>query len=227
MQTKRKAKAAKVVLISVLAGIVAAVAMQLIYTYSGSNQWESLGEKNGVTVHSMKSPGTNLKKFKATWKMHSTLSKFVMFSDSKIDLGNGFYDVRDIEQPSEKILWNTWKLGLPAPFKPRQFVVKNEFSQDPGTKELLYTVTSTPDKIPPDDCCVRVAVMNNVWRLTPRQNGEIDVEWYVDMDLGVPYLMANAAGIQGMYDFAPKLQGYLDRDQFKNAKYDWIQEAQP
>jgi hypothetical protein len=208
--------------------VVIAILAQVTYTYSGSNQWEKLWERNGVTVYSMKSPGSNFKKFKAIWRVHTTLSKFVMFARYEDDPTIG-YDMKDIEIQSDKLIWSTWKQEFPSPLKKREFVVKNEFSQDPRTKELLFTVTADPDKIPPNDCCIRLQTMTNSWRLTPLKNGETEIEWFVDMDLGgfLPYFVQNAEQPDGMFYFASKVQSYLDQEKYKNARVDWVEEAQP
>src|SRR6266853_4362577 len=108
-----------------------AILAQMSYTYSGSNQWENLGDKKGVAVYSMKSPGSNIKKFKAIWRVRSTLSKFVMFAQQEdSDMTIGYYDMRDIEAHGEQLIWSAWKQRFPSPLSPREFVMKNEFSQD-------------------------------------------------------------------------------------------------
>jgi hypothetical protein len=210
--------------------VIAATLAQWTYTYSGSNQWENLGARRGVTVYAMKAPGSNIKKFKAVWRLRSTLSKFVMFcTEEESDLTIGYYDMRDLDAWGPRLSWSSWKQRMPSPLKPREFVMKTEFFQDPKTKSLLYTVTADPDKLPPDGCCVRLTVMTNSWRLTPLQDGQIDVEWFVDMDMGgvLPYFMQNSYQPEGMYNFARKVQGFLDRPKYKNARYDWIEELVP
>jgi hypothetical protein len=207
-------------------GAVAFVAIALVahvaYTYSGSGQWEKMGEQDGVTVYAKKMPGANLWTFKTNWKIHSTLSKFAAFaSDETLDLGN--LDVREWgHDDKERAAYSAWKSNFPWPFKPREFVIRNEFSQDPETKALLYKVIAAPDAVPPDACCHRVRVMNNTWRLTPVGNGDLEVEWIVDMDIGIPYVLTNLMQTQVMYWFAPQVQGLLDLDRYKNVKYDWI-----
>lgn len=219
----------KALLRGALALIAVAMLAQLTYTYSGSNQWENLGERKGVTVYAMKSPGSNVKKFKAIWKVRSTLSKFVMFAkEEDSDLTIGYFDMHDIENRGDQLQWTSWKQRMPAPLKPREFVIKNEFSQDPATHALVYNVTADPNKLPPDDCCVRLTLMTNSWTLTPIGHGELEVEWFVDMDMGgvLPYFMQNSYQPGGMYYFARKLQTYLDKPKYKNARYAWIDEPQ-
>jgi hypothetical protein len=220
-------KVKKLLLLGAAVLVAVAVLAQLVYTFSGSGQWELMGSKNGVTVYSMKTPGSNIKKFKSVWKVHSTLSRFVMFAqDSNSDLQMGYWGVREVARTSQQEVWNTWKMKFPKPFSPRQFVIHNEFWQDAKTKDLYYRVTATPDKIPPDDCCVRVEKMSNLWRLQPLPNGDLNVEWEVYMDPGVPYFLVNSTQPRAMFRFPLKLQKWLDREQYKTARYDWVHEVQ-
>src|SRR5687768_568120 len=78
-----KASIKRIVLVgaSVVALIVAA---HLIYTYTGSQQWELVGEQNGVTVYSRKTPGVAVKQFKGVVRAQSTLVGVVaMANDPK------------------------------------------------------------------------------------------------------------------------------------------------
>lgn len=228
---KPKGRVKRFLLGGMLVLVAVAIVAHLTWRYSGSNQWQKIGERHGVTFFSMKSPGANIKKFKAVWKIRSKLSRFVMFAlEDDSDIEAGFYDQRDIERHGDQLSWTKWKQRFSPYMQPREFVIKNQFSQDPNTKAVFYSVTATPDKIPPDDCCVRIARMTNTWRLEPLNNkGDIAVEWFVNMDIGgaVPYFVQNVVQPEGMRHFAPTVQRLLDREIYKNAKYDWIQEVQP
>ena len=222
----RVRKSLKLLLYGAAALVAIAIVAHLGYTYSGSAQWENLGVRDGVTVYSMKSPGASLRTFKAVWKIRSTLTKFAMFAqDETLDLGN--YGVREFDQDDKThVIYSVWKHDFPWPFKPREFVTRNEFSQDSKTKAFLYKVIAAPDKVPPDECCHRIAVMNNSWLLTPLGNGEISVEWIVDMDVGLPYFVTNPMLADVMYSFAPQVQKLLDAEKNYNGYYDWIEEVQ-
>lgn len=228
---KRKGRIKRFLLGAVLVFVAVAAAAQLAWTFSGSNQWQKVRERNGVTLYSMKTPGSNIEKFKAVWQIHSTLSRFTKFAlDPDGENGAGLYDQKDIERRGDQLTWTKWKERFSPYLKPREFVIRNEFAQEPRTRTLIYDVTAAPDKIPPDACCVRVLLMTNHWRLTPLNNkGDIAVEWLVDMDIGgvVPYFLQNVVQPEGMMEFAPKVQRLLDQDIYKTAKYDWIREAQP
>lgn len=225
--TGRIRKALKFLLYGASALVAVAIVAQLVFTYSGSAQWDKLGERDGVTVYAKKSPGTNLKTFKAVWKIHSTLGTFAMFAQDETitDLGN--YDVREWDQDYKThVLYSAWKHSFPWPFKAREFVIRNEFSQNPETKALLYKVIAAPDKVPANGCCYRIPLMNNSWQLTPLGHGELQVEWIVNMDIGLPYFIANPMLTDVMYSFAPDVQKYLDKETNRNADYRWIEEGE-
>jgi hypothetical protein len=228
VKPKKKGRVKKFLLRSLLVLVVAAGVAQAAYTYSGDNEWKSLGtRKSGVTVYERKVPGSNIKQFKAVWKVKARLSEFVLFAkEEESDLTIGYYDQRQIGNKGEQVEWTAWKQKMPSPLEPREFVIKNEYRQDPKTKTLYYIVTADPTKIPPDDCCVRIDEMTNRWSLTPLKNGEVQVEWFVNMDVGgvLPYFMQNSYQPGGMYYFARKLQGYLDKPKYDKARYAWIDE---
>lgn len=212
--------------------IVVAIVAHFSWKYSGSGEWKRVGERKGVVVYSMKTPGSTIKKFKAVWKVRSRLSRFTMWAsdtnDESMTRYTGLYDLQVIEQ-TERTGVFAWKQPLVSFLKTREFVIKSDFRQDPKTKKLYYNVVGVPDAIPPNDCCVRIPYMNNRWTLTPLGNGELDVEWYVEMDLGgaVPYFLQNYVHPEGMLTFAPRVERFINKEKFQNAHYDWIEEVEP
>ncbi|KAB8061473.1 hypothetical protein GCN74_05245 [Janthinobacterium sp. FT14W] len=210
--------------------LVSGVVAHFAFVYSGSSKWELMSDTNGVKVYSMKIPGQSLEKFLAVFKVKSTLGAMTTFMqdyDAKLDVN--FYGGKELQRHGPQATVTTWKGGFPAPFKDRDFVSRNIFIQDPQTKSVLYVLQALPDLTPTDDCCVRVRRSENTWLLTPQKNGEIEVRWTIDMDLGgaLPYIIANLAHPDMMAFFAAKMQGYLERPKYINAKADWLVEPTP
>lgn len=217
----------KYLLYAVLALAAVALAVHLSYTYSGSGKWELVSDRQGVKVYSMKLPGHDLKKFTAVFRVKASLASIMGFmQDSDSDLDVDFYKARELERHGPQMMVTTWRSGFPRPFTDRDFVVRHTFTQDPATKEVYYVLQSLPDMIPPDSCCVRVPTMNNSWQITPLKNGEVEIRWVIDMDIGgaMPYFVINQAHPEIMTDFASKLQGYFDRPKYAHMKYDWLAE---
>lgn len=232
-QSKPKRRVGRFLLRSLLVLIILVLVAHFAWKYSGSNQWEKVGEQNGVVVYSLKAPGSTIEKFKAVWTIHSTLNRAVAWvNDNKGDGKHhpmGLYDLRFLERRGSRLSVSAYKQPIASFLRPREFVIQNEFSQDPKTKVLIYTVNAVPDRIPPDDCCVRVRAMANRWTLTPRKGGVIEVEWFADMDLGgfLPYALQNKVMPGGMLTFAQKVEGYMAREKYKDVRYDWVQELEP
>lgn len=215
-----------------LAAIVLGTIAHFVWKYSGSNQWEKIGQRKNVTVYALKQPGSSIKKFKAVWTVHGRLSSFVAWaSDIQGDTmhkKHGLRNLRVLKRQGEKVIWTAYQQPIVEFLDMREWVIRTEFAQDPKTKTVLYTVNGVPDMIPPDNCCVRIPVMNNSWTLIPKKNDEVQVEWYCDMDLGgsVPYLVQNQVMPDGMFNFASRVESYLHKDKYKNATVSWIQEKQ-
>jgi hypothetical protein len=201
---------------------------RLIWRFSGANQWELVEERNGIRVYSLKAPGSDLQKFKGIVHVHSTLSDLVkMFQDPDICRESGCSETRMVERVDDQLQYYAFRYKLPFPFHAREFVVKEQFYQNPHTKEILVEVAASPDKSPPDDCCFRVTEVNNSWRFTPLENGEVEIEWVLNMNEGgfIPDLMLNRLRPKVMFAVLPKFQGWLHREKYQDAKFDFIKES--
>jgi hypothetical protein len=66
--------------------------------------------------------------------------------------------------------------------------------------------------------------MNNTWRLTPLENGQVDIEYVINMNQGgfVPDLFLNVGTPRFMLLILPNLQGFLNREKYRDAKFDFI-----
>jgi hypothetical protein len=224
-KAKSKGRIRKILWRGLLALLVIAAVAQLSFTYSGSGEWQSLGEKNGTTAYSMKTPGSNLLKFKGVTRVHTSLTRVVAFmQDDTGDLNIGFYPSRLLDKQSDQLSWKAFRIGFPKPFKDREFVAKHSFTQDPTTKVVTYLITAAPDMLEPEACCINMPRINNSWVLTPVDKDTVDIQWIMDMDLGgqMPYLMPNGFLGDLVYSFMPALQGYFDDTKYDNVKVDWM-----
>jgi hypothetical protein len=229
VQPKPKRRIRKILFRALLVAVGVAAAAQLAYTFSGSGKWQYLGAHDGVTVYSMKEPGENLQKFTAVVRVKSSLSRLVAFmEDTDTDINSAFYKVRLLRRDSPRVFINTWRSAFSAPFTDRDFVVRHTFTQDPKTRQVTWEVEGLPDFIPRDSCCVRVSRMENSWQLIPLKNGEVEIRWLIDMDVGgwAPYFVINHAHPALMYDLASKIQEQVELDKYANAKIDWLVEPQ-
>ena len=200
---------------------------RLIWRFSGSNQWEFVQEKNGVKVYSLKAPGLDVEQVKGIVRVRSTLAGIVKFmQDPDVCNDIGCYESKMLDRVDDQLQYFSFRYHYPFPFHAREFVVRAQFYQNPHTKEVFLEYAAAPDRVPPNDCCFRITDMNNTWRFTPLENGQVEIEYTVNMNDGgfVPDLLLNMKRPQVMFAILPRLQGLLDKEKYQSAKFDFIKE---
>lgn len=206
--------------------LAAYCAARLIWRFSGSNQWELVREGKRVKIYSLKQPGADLVQVKGVVRVRSSLATIVKFmQDLDVCSDIGCHESRLVERVDDQLQYISFRYDV-SPFKTREFVVRQHFSQNPVTKEILLEYAAAADKTPPNDCCFRVTNMKNTWRLTPLPNGEVEVEYATNMNEGgfMPDPVLNALRPKYMYYTLARLQKYLDRPKYQNAKYEFVKE---
>jgi hypothetical protein len=198
-----------------------------IWRFTGSNQWEYLGQKNGVKAYSLKMPGSDVRQVKGVMRVHATLGELVkLMQDPDICNDLGCTDSRTFEYVEEKLQYDYFRMPLPFPFKTREFVVMTQFYRNPRNDEVFLEVSAAPEKMPPNSCCFRVTEMNNTLRFTPLGNGEVELEYIIKSNEGgiVPDLYFNLLRPQVMFYMLPKIQEFVKRPKYQNAKFDFVEE---
>lgn len=198
--------------------------VQLIWKFSGSNQWELALERDGIKVYSLKTPGTEVVQFKAIGRIHSTLAGVVAWMKNPDTCRvQGCTESYEIERVGDQLQYNYFQYDF-SPFGKRDFVIRSQFYQNPNTKEVLLTVAAVADKVPRKDGFLRVTDMNNKWRLTPLENGQLEVEIENNLDFGgyAPMAAFNLKRPESMHNTLMQLQGWTEK--YQNAKFDFIKE---
>jgi hypothetical protein len=210
------AKIASIVCLSLATMVVAA---HLIWKYSGSGKWELHHQADGITVYSMKKPGSVMKQFKGVAKVRGTVPLAMALSiDEKIYTEicqwAGCVGARVLEQPDEQHQLIFFRMDYPFQFQPREYLAAQRLSRVPGTDTLLVEVNAAPGKLPLHDCCIRVEHMNNTWRYTPLASDEVQIEYTVDVDDGgyFPYVLANLGAPQFVGGMLSQMQGMFDKE---------------
>jgi hypothetical protein len=222
---KPKRKIGKYLGIAVVVLAAGIFAAQLAWKYSGSNQWELEMDKDGVKILAMKTPGSALKKYKSTVRLKAKMGSIVaMMQDPNVCDYIGCYEAKIIEKPNDQLIYSSFRYPFPFPFRAREYVVKQEMSLDPQSKSVYMAYIAVPDKIPPNDCCFRIRNMNNTWRFTPLENGEVEAEYVIDMDEGgaIPSFLLNSIRAPFIYDSLKKLDGLANMPRYQNATFDFV-----
>ncbi|HKD15245.1 MAG TPA: START domain-containing protein [Candidatus Angelobacter sp.] len=194
---------------------------QLIWRFSGSNRWELLQEKDGIKIYSLKAPGADLLQFRAIGRIHSTLPGVLAWMrDVDACKVQGCTESYEIQRVGEQLQYNYFQYGK------RDFVIVAYAYQIPDTKQVVVNISAIPDKVPSKDGYFRITNMNNKWRLTPVENGQVEVEIENNMDPGgfVPNLLFNKGRPKSMHYILTHLESWVAKDKYQNAKFDFIKE---
>ncbi|HEX9981685.1 MAG TPA: hypothetical protein VGF69_00340 [Thermoanaerobaculia bacterium] len=225
------AKAARFLFIAAVVLMVLATGAHFAWKYSGSNKWEKVIDKNGVTIYTLKAPGDVVQRVRGVTRVRTTMNAAVdsMMQTSSEDCSTWFPSCKSIAaiQP-----WNSqdlsyihlFRLRARGPFDAREVLIKARATQNPVTKAVLIDFMAMPDDLPQNDCCYRVSHMHNTWSFTPLDNGQVEVENRMNVDMGLPYFMFNRFAPRAQYRLLHPLQKYLDNPRWQQARYPSIQE---
>lgn len=225
---KVKMSLGKKLLIALGVLVVLLYGWSLAFEAGGSGQWELAIDEGGVKVYTLKEPGNPLLKVRAQTRVKSNLTGIahLIVDPASCDEGD-CYDSKLIERVPTQSGWssyNTFKFDFPPPLQTREYVVRLDLTQDAQSKAITAKITGTPDKLPLNDCCLRVPFIENLWQIKPLGNGELDVSLTMDFNAGgnMPNWLANLGSTYGTHEFFMGLQKILDKDKFQKATIDYV-----
>ncbi|CAM4025318.1 hypothetical protein [Bordetella tumulicola] len=213
----------------VLALAVIALVAHFVWRASGSNEWELAKDENGVKLWTLKTPGSGLVRVRGLVEVDSRLAGMMTLIEDLDSCVDAFcYDEKRLDQiPSVKgraATYVRYKFDIPG-LKTRDYVLFAERNQQPGNNQVDVNVIAAPNRLPRDECCVRVTHLHNHWKLTPLPNGKLEIDFMQDTDLGgLPYFFTNFALTEGTFQVLRDMQSILDKDRYKNAVVEDIRE---
>lgn len=231
-------RAAKAILIGAASLIAVCEVASVVWTMSGSNQWELEIDKDGIQVYSFKASGSYLKQFKGVTRAPYTQSQIVaslMLDNGSLDnckewipvcVGLTVLEPYNAKAQGDSVLW-TLEL-MPPLFKNREYVIKSHAAQDPQTQVVSVDIMAAANKVPLNACCVRITHIHNRWQVAPAQKGWVDLQLVQDFSMGgfFPDLLINLSGAEQTYklfhDLLPRL---VDKEKYQSARFDYIAQS--
>ena len=233
---KSRKRIGRILLFGAASLIILISLAQVIWRASGSNDWKLKIDRNGTRVYTLKSPGNNMILVKGVTKWKYTLSQCVApFFDESIQEDPGKWlpmctEYKILKQqrfPGLQTNLQLYKWDFPFPFSPREVLVQGQVNQNPETKEIVLENIAVQNVIPRNDGYVRTGHHHNIWRFTPQKNGEVMVEFLMDMNFDgfFPDMITNISGASQVYKILsedyPKLMV-----NYENTKFDFIEEPE-
>jgi len=200
---------------------VVAVVAHVAWKASGTGEWRLAMEKDGVKIYERKQPGSTLKTYRADLRIHSTVQRAVAAMMDRSLEACAAWNAGCVEEHAvqpwndqERTYIHLFRMNSPGPMSPREFLLRARFTPDESNGSVFIQYTAMPDELPPHDCCVRVARMNNSWRFTPLPGGELGVEFTQDIDAGIPYFVYNLAAPGFVYDGLALLPKLVNQEKY-------------
>ena len=224
----------KVLGIVVIGAAVLAAIAHVVWTMTGSNKWELAIDRNDIKVYTLKVPGSSLLQFKGSVRVATTLNRAVsaMLDNSIENCADWISScaVSKILDPlNDRDLSFTgfWLYNYPAPFAPREYLLKGTFSKNAKTGALTLQYEEMPSRLPLNDCCVRISHMRNRWIYTPLPNGQINAELTEDVNMGIPYPMYNRMGAEDVYGALNDLDRLLNKKAYFDKNWSFVDNSPP
>lgn len=210
----------------------------IVWKKSGSSQWELEIDKNGVQVYSYKAPGSYGKQFKGVKQDEYSLSHLVaalmLDNHSLKNCKEWIPECVDLvvlepynnAAQGDAVLW-TLEL-LPPVFTNREYVIKSHAAQNKETKVVSIDILAAANKVPLNNCCIRIKHIHNRWQITPLQAGKVEIQLIQDFNMGgfFPSFLVNLGGAEETYKlFHDQLPALLDKEKYRTARFDYIEEV--
>jgi hypothetical protein len=217
---KRRSKIWKYLKYAAIGTALVLLIAHFAWKMSGSNEWELAKDEAGVKLWTLKTPGSSLVQVKSTVRVKSTMAgmlKLLEEMESCVDAQ--CYDAKIIERlptpPGQYAAYVRFKFDVPG-VHTQEYVLFQQRFQDPTTKQVKVDLLAAPAMLPRDECCVRITYLHNTWLLTPRDTGEIDIQFTQDTDTGgLPYPLANLGLIEGTFDVMKGMQDLMNKPRYR------------
>lgn len=181
-------------------------------------------DKDSIQVYTCPRADSRYKTIKTNFKIKSTLPQLaaaVLDIDQYASWQYRTISVKVLEKISDRELVYHTEVGAPVLTSNRDFVIRLTVDPDPMSKGMIVEAVSLPDYIPHVKDVIRVPFSRAKWVVTPAGNGELAVEYIIDIDLGgaVPPWIVNLFAEKAPYETFKALRGVIGRYRGKQVPF--------
>jgi hypothetical protein len=159
--------------------------------------WDLEVERDGIKVYTEEIQGSSFKAFRGEMILQASLKEISAQLMDVEAMKDWLHDCSKSELVSriegrEFIVYQ--ETEAPWPVSNRDYLLHSKIEQDLQTKVILMSFTALVDDGKQSDECVRVTELSGFWRLTPRPEGQVYVEYetHADPAGALPAWLANS-----------------------------------
>ncbi len=182
-------------------------------------EWDSLRQAQGrddVSTWVRPVEGMAVKAFRGVTEVHANAWSVLALLADTPNLSNWVFQGKASEHPASlppDQAWLRFKGVWPA--SDRDVTIRTTVSQQPDA--VIVVDSQQVNSQPVQDCCVRIPMLHNVFRLTPLRGGWTRVTFETQIDLGgmVPTWLANMVSTQAPLDTLQAMQRQLKKPAYQ------------
>jgi hypothetical protein len=197
--------------------------------YGQEGDWELTKETDNIEVYTRKLDGEKFKEIKILTRCKTTLNAIMAAFEDTEGHKDWVYKSPEsytVEEINDHTLIYYIKSDLPFPATDRDLVIKYTWTQDPDTKIISTLSEGVVGKVEEYDANIRVKDFISTYKLTPRADGWVDIEYYAKMDPAgmLPAWLVNLAVTSGPIKTMDELFKILESGKYDNIDIQGISE---
>ena len=193
------------------------------------NDWVLKTDKEGIKVYTKNLENSSLKVSKTVCIIDAPLTRItgvLMDINTAEDWVYSTKKATLLKQLSPSELYYYSEVAVPWPASNRDFVVRMKVSQDEKTKAVSVVGENKSTYLPTVKNIVRIQQSYTKWLMMPLQNGQVQIEYYLQVDPGgiVPAWLINMFSTKGPFDTFKNLRLQVKKDIYKKLSVPFIRD---
>lgn len=186
--------------------------------------WRLDKTEDGIAVFSREYPGSNVREIKAVMRVNTGVDALVaVINDvpNSIRLSGVVAEASIVSRVDD---WNYTvyqRMSMPWPVQDRDVVSCREFNRNNDTLVITITDVACAGGMPPQKNIIRMQKFRQQWQLSPRPEGEVEVEFFAHSEPGgpIPSWMVNSMSTDVPYEILRNLRGISKLEPYNGVRY--------
>jgi len=193
------------------------------------DDWVLKTDKEGIKVYTKGLENSSLKVSKTVCVIDASLSRLTAVLMDINTAADWVYSTKKatlLKQANPTELYYYSEVSVPWPASNRDFVVLMKVSQDEKTKAVTVVGENKPTYLPAVKNIVRIQQSYTKWLIMPLQNGQVQIEYYLQVDPGgiVPAWLINMFSTKGPFETFKNLRLQVKKDIYKKMSVPFIRD---
>jgi len=177
-------------------------------------KWTLKKDKNGVQVYTRPVEGSTLKEFRGIVNIHTTVEAaktLLLDLPSYTEWSHNCIESSVLKINNENDIIGVSLTAAPWPVQDREAIVQTQVVEKDGS--IYLNMVALPDYLKVKDGVVRVPKMTGFWKITPNDDGTVEVVQQVHASPGgrIPDWLANSAVVDTPYNTLLNMKRILEK----------------